>query len=124
VTNRTTDFALVEWPESRRGGVRFVQITDIHIAEKEETVSTFGEDIAEINSLQPEAVFVIATGDLVNNGKNTFEFENYVRAMTAFRMPLFNVPGNHDARGSMPHYHLYLGLIITRSMSVTATSSC
>ena len=26
------DFALVEWPESRRGAVRFVQITDIHIA--------------------------------------------------------------------------------------------
>ena len=52
---------------------------------------------------------MIATGDLVNNGKNTFEFENYVRAMAGFRMPLFNVPGNHDAKGSMPHYHRYLG---------------
>ena len=103
------DFALVEWPESGRGAVRFVQITDIHIAQKEETVTTFSEDIAEINALQPGAVFVIATGDLVNNGKNTSEFENYVRTMAGFRMPLFNVPGNHDAKGSMPHYHRYLG---------------
>ena len=107
--NKTADFALVEWPESRRGAGRFVQITDIHIAEKPETVSTFSEDIAEINALQPEAVFVIATGDLVNNGKNTNEFESYVRTMAGFRMPLFNVPGNHDAKGSMPHYHRYLG---------------
>jgi outer membrane protein assembly factor BamB len=103
------DFALVEWPESRRGAVRFVQITDIHVAEKPETLTTFSEDIAEINALAPEAVFVIATGDLVNNGKNTSEFENYVRTMAGFRMPLFNVPGNHDAKGSMPHYHRYLG---------------
>ncbi len=105
----TADFALVEWPESRRGAVRFVQITDIHVAEKPETATTFSEDIAEINALQPGAVFVVATGDLVNNGKNTSEFESYVRTMAGFRMPLFNVPGNHDAKGSMPHYHRYLG---------------
>jgi len=108
---RRVDFGLVEWPASRRNGARFVQITDIHITQKDDTVTTFSEDIEEINALQPAAAFVIATGDLVNNGKNTFEFENYVRAMAAFRMPLFNVPGNHDAKapGSIAHYHHYLG---------------
>ena len=107
----TLDFGLLEWPASRRSEVRFVQITDIHVTQKDDTVSTFSEDIEEINALQPEAAFVIATGDLVNNGKSTFEFENYVRTMAGFRIPLFNVPGNHDAKapGSMAHYHHYLG---------------
>jgi outer membrane protein assembly factor BamB/3',5'-cyclic AMP phosphodiesterase CpdA len=103
------DFGLVEWPESRRGAVRFVQITDIHVASKEDTITTFIEDIAEINALHPEAAFVMATGDLVNAGKETVQFENYLRGTATFRMPLFNLPGNHDARGSMPHYHHYLG---------------
>ncbi|HOX55523.1 MAG TPA: PQQ-binding-like beta-propeller repeat protein [Candidatus Paceibacterota bacterium] len=108
---KAADFGLVDWEASRRSGVRFVQITDIHITQKEDTVSTFSEDIEEINALQPAAAFVIATGDLVNNGKETPEFENYVRAMAGFRIPLFNVPGNHDVKapGSMAHYHQYLG---------------
>ena len=103
------DFALADWPESRRSTVRFVQITDIHVANKEDTVNTFIEDIAEINALQPAAAFALATGDLVNVGKETVQFENYLRGTASFRIPLFNLPGNHDARGSLPHYHRYLG---------------
>ena len=103
------DFGLVEWAASRRSAVRFVQITDIHVAQKEDTVTTFIEDIEEINALQPAAAFVMATGDLVNVGKETAQFENYLRGTASFRIPLFNLPGNHDARGSLPHYHRYLG---------------
>jgi outer membrane protein assembly factor BamB len=108
-TGVPADFALAEWPESRRRAVRFVQITDIHVASKEDTVTTFMEDIAEINAMQPEAAFALATGDLVNAGKETSQFENYLRGTAGFRIPLFNLPGNHDANNSMPHYHRYLG---------------
>ncbi len=106
---RTADFGLVEWEASRRSAVRFVQITDIHVAQKEDTVTTFSEDIEEINALQPAAAFAMATGDLVNVGKETAQFENYLRGTASFRIPLFNLPGNHDAKGSLPHYHRYLG---------------
>jgi len=108
-TGQPADFALREWPESRRSAVRFVQITDIHVTGKEDTVTTFAEDIAEIDALQPEAAFALATGDLVNDGKKTAEFESYLCGAASFRMPLFNLPGNHDAIGSLPHYHQYLG---------------
>ena len=107
--DKKADFPLSDWPESRQSTVRFVQITDVHVASKEDTVTTFIEDIAEINALQPEAAFALATGDLVNDGKTTVQFENYLRGTATFRMPIFNLPGNHDARGSMPHYHHYLG---------------
>jgi outer membrane protein assembly factor BamB len=106
---KSADFALVDWPESRQSAVRFVQITDIHVANSEDTVSTFVEDIAEINALKPEPAFVMATGDLVNTGKDTNQFKNYLQGTAALRLPLFNLPGNHDANGSMPHYHQYLG---------------
>jgi len=108
-SGQPADFAMAEWPQSRGKAVRFVQVTDIHVTSQEDTITTFTEDIAEINALQPEAAFVMATGDLVNAGKETAQFENYLRGTASFRIPLFNLPGNHDAKGSMPHYHRYLG---------------
>jgi outer membrane protein assembly factor BamB/predicted MPP superfamily phosphohydrolase len=108
---KAADFPLAEWPESRPSTVRFVQITDIHVTGKADTVSTFVEDIEEINALQPAAVFAMATGDLVNVGKNPLEYDNYLQGISRFRLPLFNLPGNHDAMGAeaMAHYHRYLG---------------
>ena len=108
---RAMDFGLVDWPESRKSAVRFVQITDLHVAASKDTVSTFVEDIQEINALQPAPAFVMTTGDLVNVGKETVQYENYVEGIAAFRLPLFNLPGNHDihAPGSLEHYHHYLG---------------
>ena len=47
----------------------FVQITDIHVSGSD-TVQSFTEDIKEINSLAGKIGFVIATGDLVENGNN------------------------------------------------------
>lgn len=105
---KALNFALAEWPESRESAVRLVQITDVHIS-GEETVRTFTEDIAEINALRPRAAFVVATGDLVNVGANASEFTNYVRGISCFSMPVFNLPGNHDETIGMTNYQRYLG---------------
>ncbi len=107
----SVSFPLVAWPESRKNAVRFVQITDTHVTDSAETGRTFGEDIAEINSLAPAAVFALATGDLVNIGRKTNEYEGYLRGIAHFEIPLFNLPGNHDAKTEegLAHYHHYLG---------------
>ncbi|OFX29940.1 MAG: hypothetical protein A2W90_06305 [Bacteroidetes bacterium GWF2_42_66] len=104
------NFAMEKWDESAKESFRFVQITDIHIGEEEHNVSTFIEDIQEINSSYPEPAFVLATGDLVKNGENRFEYENYLRGTSHFKLPVFNLPGNHDLHGgSLPNYQHFLG---------------
>ena len=104
------DFPMAEWAASRADNVRFAQITDIHTA-GEETVDTLIADLAEINSVRPGVSFILATGDLVNNGARAIEFENYVRSIATSKLPVFNVPGNHDARmpGSDGNYARHLG---------------
>lgn len=104
-------FPLLAWPESNKDTLRFVQVSDTHVTASEEVVRTFVEDIEEINTLAPEAAFALGTGDLVNVGKNTNEYEGYVRGIASFKIPYFNIPGNHDAisEEGLQHYHHYLG---------------
>lgn len=106
----TLDFPMATWTASKADDIRFAQITDIHVTITS-TVRTFVEDLDEINSLHPEAQFILATGDLVNNGRNVPEYDNYVRAIKTSRLPVFNVPGNHDAitAESMANYRRILG---------------
>lgn len=104
------DFPMAEWVESGEDTVRFAQITDIHVT-GESTVETFIADLAEINSVHPGVAFILATGDLVNDGKNLSEYENYMKATATSRLPVFNVPGNHDAMSDagMANYRRLLG---------------
>ena len=105
------DFPTADWPESRSEAVRFVQITDIHIT-NEDTVNTFNEDTDEINALDPKTTFVIATGDLVNQGAKLEEYQNYVKAISRFKAPFFSVIGNHDLCGGtdrLKNYRDFLG---------------
>ena len=105
------DFALVDWREARGDAIRFVQVSDTHVTEAAETVRTFAEDAREINALEPRAAFVMATGDLVNRGAESPQFDGYIEAIAHFELPLFNLPGNHDTNTpeGLKHYHRYLG---------------
>lgn len=108
----TIDFPLVDWPESRGQVARFVQISDTHLDDTRESVRTFKDDLAEIEALEPQAAFVLATGDLVHLGRETPQFDNYREGIATLGLPLFNLPGNHDvgrSSGSLEHYHNYLG---------------
>lgn len=104
------NFPMVEWAESKADSVRFAQITDTHVT-GESTVETFVKDLAEINSVYPRPAFILATGDLVNDGKNVPEYENYVRGLATSQLPVFSVPGNHDAMSAagMANYRRFLG---------------
>ncbi len=77
---------------------RFLHITDTHIgitahhSETREYVQTF-------NALSPSPAFIVNTGDCTELG-STEEYRRYREIMGDLRMPLINVPGNHDVRWS------------------------
>jgi 3',5'-cyclic AMP phosphodiesterase CpdA len=83
------------------------QITDTHITTPEtlvygivDTASALERVVAAVNRLDPLPDVAVVTGDLVDHG----EPEEYVhlRALLApLRMPVFVIPGNHDAREPM-----------------------
>jgi outer membrane protein assembly factor BamB len=105
------DFALQRsrMPETSR--FRFVQTTDIHI-NGDEDVERFKSGLAEIAHLSPTPDFIIATGDLVNNGNYRHQFEAYCKGIASSAVTHFNVFGNHDrcdGQDRMLRYNEYLG---------------
>jgi 3',5'-cyclic AMP phosphodiesterase CpdA len=87
--------------------VLIAQITDTHIRPKGKllhhmvrTARALRRCVAEIEALQPRPDLVLATGDLVEDGKPK-EYRRLRRILDAFSIPVFVIPGNHDARGAL-----------------------
>ncbi len=77
---------------------RFLHITDTHIgvtAHHQET----REYVRLFNEMSPPPAFIVNTGDCTELG-STQEYKNYRQVMGDLRVPLINVPGNHDVRWS------------------------
>src|SRR6201989_920397 len=80
------------------------QITDTHITSPGtllmgmvDTASALERAVVAINRLDPSPDAVVLTGDLVESGAP--EEYAHLRALLApLRMPIFAIPGNHDAR--------------------------
>jgi 3',5'-cyclic-AMP phosphodiesterase len=83
------------------------QITDTHITAPGtlllgivNTASALQRAVAALNRLDPPPDAAVLTGDLVETGAP--EEYAHLRALLApLRMPLFTIPGNHDAREPM-----------------------
>jgi len=88
------DFPFAAAPETANPDFSFVQITDLHVANEPKTLL---DDLTEIARLKP--AFVIATGDLIDNGGERRGYENYVKAVTQSPVPVVSDIGNHDAVG-------------------------
>jgi 3',5'-cyclic AMP phosphodiesterase CpdA len=83
------------------------QITDTHITQPGkllmgvvDTASALARAVSALNQLNPAADATVLTGDLVESG----EPEEYVHLrvlLAPLRMPVFAIPGNHDARERM-----------------------
>ena len=76
----------------------FLHITDTHIgitAHHQETRAY----IQAFNALDPPPAFIVNTGDCTELG-STEEYRRYREIMSELRIPLINVPGNHDVRWS------------------------
>jgi Icc protein len=83
------------------------QITDTHITMPGkllmgvvDTASALERAVSALNQLDPSPDTTVLTGDLVESGEP--EEYDHLRALLApLRMPVFAIPGNHDAREPM-----------------------
>jgi 3',5'-cyclic-AMP phosphodiesterase len=88
------------------------QLSDLHIVapgKSPRTPAGFGpvdtaaflaRAVAAINRLDPLPDIVVITGDLVDRGEPD-EYDHLRRLIAPLRMPVFVIPGNHDARAPL-----------------------
>jgi 3',5'-cyclic AMP phosphodiesterase CpdA len=83
------------------------QISDMHIKPPGEllyrridTAGFLARAVAHINALDPRPDVVLATGDLVEGGKAE-EYALLRRLLAPLAMPVYLIPGNHDARETL-----------------------
>jgi len=81
-----------------------IQLSDPHILAPGEllygrvdTAQFLARSVAEINRLDPLPDVAVLTGDLVDRG-DPAEYDHLRRLLAPLRMPVFVIPGNHDAR--------------------------
>lgn len=80
------------------------QISDMHIKppgellyKRVDTAGFLERAVAHVRELDPRPDIVLATGDLVDGGK-VEEYELLRRLLAPLDMPVYLIPGNHDAR--------------------------
>lgn len=64
------------------------------------TNAQLAEAVGHINSLAPRPDVVIASGDLVDHGREE-EYEVLREILAPLAMPVFVIPGNHDRRDAL-----------------------
>ena len=83
------------------------QISDPHVVlpgallyGRVDTAAMLARAVAELNRLEPPPDIVVITGDLVDKGEPA-EYDQLRRLLTPLTMPVFVIPGNHDAREAL-----------------------
>ena len=96
------------------------QITDCHVGERGgafdrqfQSGKHLSTAVCHIMALDPRPDIVVATGDLVHEGRCE-EYEHLSSALVPLSMPVYPIPGNHDDRDGMraafaDHHHLPAG---------------
>ncbi|HYP36368.1 MAG TPA: metallophosphoesterase, partial [Stellaceae bacterium] len=81
-----------------------IQLSDPHILAPGEllyrrfdTAEFLARAVAQINRLDPLPDVAVVTGDLVDHGEPP-EYEHLRALLAPLTMPVFVIPGNHDAR--------------------------
>src|SRR4029453_16018772 len=83
------------------------QISDMHVKppgellyKRIDTTGFLERAVAHVMALDPRPDVVLATGDLVDGGKPE-EYALLRRLLGPLSMPVYLIPGNHDARDAM-----------------------
>jgi 3',5'-cyclic-AMP phosphodiesterase len=83
------------------------QISDPHIVlpgallyGRVDTADFLKRAVAELNRLEPPPDVIVITGDLVDKGEPA-EYDYLRRLLAPLSMPVFIIPGNHDARAEL-----------------------
>ena len=89
------------------GGVLIAQITDCHIVEAGDLVAdridsgaALRRTIEQIEALATPPDLIVATGDLVNDGRPA-QYDRFQEIVAALSARLVVVPGNHDDRNEL-----------------------
>jgi 3',5'-cyclic-AMP phosphodiesterase len=90
------------------------QITDCHVvepgellAERIDTAASLRAALAHIESFRPRPDVIIATGDLVNDGRPE-QYAHLAEIVSTCSVPMYVVPGNHDHREHLRSVFPYL----------------
>jgi Icc protein len=67
------------------------------ISHEFDTAAYLVQAVAALNALVPRPAIAVATGDLVDHGAPE-EYEHLRALLAPLQMPVFVIPGNHDAR--------------------------
>jgi 3',5'-cyclic-AMP phosphodiesterase len=62
-----------------------------------DTAACLARAVGTLNAAVPRPDITLVTGDLVENGEPA-QYEHLVSLLAPFQMPVFVIPGNHDAR--------------------------
>lgn len=83
------------------------QITDLHVGTAGgrtdrvfRTADHLQRAVAHLNALRPRPDVVLATGDLVDEGR-VDEYQRLRALLEPLAMPVYLIPGNHDDRGNL-----------------------
>jgi Icc protein len=83
------------------------QLSDPHIVApgallygRVDTAAMLARAVAALNRLDPPPDIVVITGDLVDKGEAA-EYDHLRSLLAPLAMPVFVIPGNHDARGTL-----------------------
>ncbi|MFZ8998181.1 MAG: phosphodiesterase [Ilumatobacteraceae bacterium] len=108
-----TLLAVVERPGERRTRARYrdvvlvAQITDCHIvepgslmADRIDSAATLSAVLGHLDTMTPRPDLVVATGDLVNDGRAA-QYDRLEELLSTLSIPLVPVPGNHDDRAEL-----------------------
>jgi PKD repeat protein len=79
----------------------FVHLSDLHVldSEAEKVKNTFSTIESLKSAYNISAVFV--TGDVVKYMDHTNEWQNYLNARSQTKVPVYEIPGNHDLGNSV-----------------------
>jgi 3',5'-cyclic AMP phosphodiesterase CpdA len=87
-------------PQSKVKPFTFLQISDSHVgfdkAANPDARGTFAEAVAKIQALPAKPDFILHTGDITHLSKDA-EFADADDILRAAGIPVFHVPGEHDA---------------------------
>jgi Icc protein len=105
---RETNIDFPVSPSPRTNSFTFIHASDTHLSEQSLPRLTKLRSMAD--SLKP--AFMIVTGDLIKDALRVSEkeavslYEMYVREISKFSIPVWNVPGNHEIFGIERHKSL------------------
>jgi 3',5'-cyclic AMP phosphodiesterase CpdA len=80
-----------------RGPVQGTAPDAERISHEFDTAAYLAQAVAALNALVPKPDIAVATGDLVDHGAPE-EYEHLRDLLAPLQMPVFVIPGNHDAR--------------------------